>query len=71
MATTANGTRNQIGRMVVSAPIGSAPIAELSLAEEPASSRPTITRSTGASAAPKVVQPITERAGVARGRYRE
>ena len=60
-ATSANGTRNQVGSSVVSAPIGSAPIAADRSPEEPASSRPKISSTTGASAAPNVVQPTTPR----------
>ena len=37
-ATIANGTRNQVGSRVASAPMGSAWIAEFRLDEEPASS---------------------------------
>ena len=48
-ATSANGTRNQVGSTVVSAPIGSAAMASLRSGEEPASSRPKISRITGAS----------------------
>ncbi len=58
-ATIANGTRNQVGSRVASAPIGSAPIALLRLAEEPASSSPNTSRKIGAIEAPNVVQPIT------------
>ncbi len=67
-ATMANGTRNQVGSRVVSAPIGSAPIALLSLAEEPASSRPKTSRKIGATEDPNVVQPITPRLEDRRGR---
>ena len=39
-ATSANGTRNHVGRIVVSAPIGSAPIASRRSGEDPASRMP-------------------------------
>ncbi len=67
-ATIANGTRNQVGSSVVSAPIGSAPIALLSLADEPASSSPKTSRKIGAMEDPNVVQPITPRLDDRRGR---
>ena len=67
-ATMANGTRNQVGSSVVSAPIGSAPIALLSLADEPASSSPKTSRTMGATEEPTVVQPITPRPEERRGR---
>src|SRR5580693_7620273 len=47
-ATMANGTRNQEGSSVPSAPSGFAPIAERRLLDEPASSRPNSTRKIGA-----------------------
>jgi len=67
-ATMANGKRYQVGRMVVSAPIGSAEIALFSLADEPASSRPKPSRKIGAIADPNVVQPMTPPPEVRRGR---
>ncbi len=67
-ATTANGTRNQVGRIVVSAPIGSAATALFSVLEEPASSRPKTSRNSGATEAPNVVQPITPLLDELRGR---
>ena len=67
-ATIANGTRNQVGSSTVSAPIGSAPIAVLSAFEEPASSSPKVSRTIGATAAPKVVQPATPALEDLRGR---
>ncbi len=67
-ATAAKGTRNQVGRMVVSAPIGSPAIAVLSEAEEPASSRPNTSSTSGATDAPKVVQPTTPALDDLRGR---
>jgi hypothetical protein len=63
-----NGTRNQVGRIVPSAPIGSAPMAADSSASEPASSRPVSSRTTGARAPPNVVQPTTPRVEAWRGR---
>ena len=66
--TRMNGTRNQVGRIVPSAPIGSAPIDFDSFPSEPASSRPVTRRSTGASAPPNVVQPTTPRVEARRGR---
>ena len=67
-ATTANGTRNQIGSVIAIAPTGSLAMAAASSGDEPASSRP-ITRSTsGASDEPNVVQPTTPRADAERGR---
>src|ERR1700753_176764 len=67
-ATMANGNRYQVGRIVVSAPIGSAEIAPFSLVDDPASSRPNPSRKIGAMDAPNVVQPTTERLDVSRGR---
>ncbi len=67
-ATMANGTRNQVGSKVVSAPIGSAPIAALRVLDEPASSRPKTSRNTGAMVAEKVVHPTTPRLDDRRGR---
>jgi len=58
-ATMANGTRNQVGSSVASAPIGSAPIAKLSLLDEPASSRPNTSRKMGAMEEANVVHPTT------------
>ena len=46
-AAIANGTRNQVGRIVVSAPIGSAPMAAERSFDDPASSRPKTSRITG------------------------
>src|ERR1035441_7040238 len=70
-ATIANGTRNQLGSRVVSAPIGSAPIAELRLADEPASSSPKMNRMIGAADEPNAVQPITPLPDDRLGRERE
>ena len=67
-ATTANGTRNQVGSTVVSAPIGSVPMDSLSLGAEPASSRPNSSSTTGPSEPPKAVQPATPRLDELRGR---
>ena len=67
-AVIANGTRNQVGSSVVSAPTGSRPIASESFCEEPASSRPKMTRITGPTAPPNVVQPNTPRPDALRGR---
>ena len=67
-ATRANGIRNQVGSTVVRAPIGSAAMPSLSSVEEPASSSPNTTRSTGASAPPRVVQPTTAPLPAVRGR---
>ena len=58
-ATIANGTRNQVGSRVASAPIGSAPIAVLRLLDEPASSRPNTTRKIGAMEEANVVHQTT------------
>ena len=66
--TRMNGTRNQVGSSVPSAPIGSSPMAAESSLSEPASSSPAISRTTGASAPPNVVQPTTPRVGGLRGR---
>ena len=60
-ATIANGTRNQVGSRLASAPIGSAPIAVLRLLDEPASSKPNITRKIGAMEEPNVVHQTTPR----------
>ena len=67
-ATSANGTRYQVGSRAASAPTGSAAIAVLSLPDEPASSSPNTSRMTGASEEPNVVQPITPRLEDRRGR---
>jgi hypothetical protein len=67
-ATAANGTRNQVGSTVVSAPIGSAAIALLRPADEPASSRPKTSSTIGASDAPNAVQPTTPRPDAFLGR---
>ena len=58
-ATIANGTRNQVGSSVASAPIGSACIAEFRLLDEPASSRPNTTRKIGAMDEANVVHQTT------------
>src|SRR4029079_19244483 len=70
-ATTANGTRNQIGSVIAIAPTGSVAIAAASPGDEPASSRPTTSSTSSANDEPKVVQPTTLRADAERGRYRE
>src|ERR1039457_2158529 len=70
-ATMANGTRNQVGSRVASAPIGSALIAEFRLLEEPASSSPKTSRKMGAMDDANVVQPTTPRPEALRGRQRE
>ena len=67
-ATIANGTRNQVGSRVASAPMGSAPIAELRLLDEPASSRPNTSRKMGATDEANVVQPTTPLPEDRRGR---
>jgi len=64
----ANGNRYQVGRMVVSAPIGSAEMAVASVLDEPASSSPKPSRKMGAMAEPKVVQPMTPALEARRGR---
>src|ERR1700753_171132 len=69
-ATMANGNRYQVGRMVVSAPIGSAEIAPFSLVDEPASSSPKPSRKIGAMAEPNVVHPTTARLDALPGRER-
>ena len=58
-ATMTNGTRNQVGSSVASAPTGSAPIAELRLVDEPASSRPNSSRKIGAIDEANVVHQTT------------
>ncbi len=67
-ATMANGTRNQVGSRMASAPIGSLAIEVLSAFEEPASSSPKMSRTIGATAPPKVVQPATPALEDLRGR---
>jgi hypothetical protein len=67
-ATSANGTRNQVGSTSVSAPIGSEPMSVDSFSEEPASSSPKTSSTTGPSAPPNVVQPNTPRLDDRRGR---
>ena len=64
----ANGNRYQVGRIVVSAPIGSAEMAVFSVLDEPASSRPKPSRKIGAMAEPNVVHPMTPALEVRRGR---
>ena len=69
IATSAKGTRNQVGSSVVSAPIGSLPIAsERDSFAEPTRRMPKKTRMTVGSAAPSVVHPTTPRVEAARGR---
>ena len=68
-ATTANGTRNQIGSVIAIAPTGSRrDRARARSGDEPASSRPTTSSTIGASDEPNVVQPTTPRADAERGR---
>ena len=69
IATRAKGMRNQVGRIVVSAPMGSSPIASESASKlEPTSRTPKNTRTTVGSAAPKVVHPTTPLVDAVRGR---
>ncbi len=63
-----NGTRNQIGRIEARAPIGSIPIAVLSFGDDPARRIPKMSRMTGASDDPNVVQPTTPELFAVRGR---
>ena len=67
-ATTANGTRNQVGSVAASAPIGSLAIASDNSVDDPASSSPKTRSTTGATEAPNVVQPTTPRDEAVRGR---
>ena len=67
-ATSANGTRNQVGSTSVSAPIGSAAIFADRSCDDPASSRPKISNTIGATDAPIVVQATTPREDALRGR---
>src|SRR5689334_19450409 len=59
--TIANGMMNHGCVSVTSGPSEYAPIASLSDFEDPASSRPKTSSTTGAAAAPNVVQPTTPR----------
>ena len=56
MTATRNGTRNHVGRIVASVPIGSDGMPASTSALEAESMRPKTTRSTGAIAPPKVFQ---------------
>ena len=67
-ATTTNGTRNNVGRIVARAPIGSVPMASRSFASEPASSRPKKNSTTLARDSPVAVQPATPALDDVRGR---
>ncbi len=67
-ATRANGTRNQVGSSVVSAPIGSAASFCANCWSEPASNRPQTMRMIGARVPPNVVHPTTPRPEALRGR---
>ena len=62
-AASRNGTRNQVGSRVASVPIGSAATPSRISVDEPARARPKHTRSTGASAPPKVFQKTMPRVG--------
>ena len=68
IATSAKGTRNQVGRIVVSAPIGSSATACESLSSEAHSSTPYATRITTGRLPPSVGQPTTPRVDAVRGR---
>ena len=67
-ATTANGTRNQIGRVIAIAPTGSVAMDAARSGDEPASSMPTTRSTSGANDDPKVVQPTTPSEDARRGR---
>src|SRR4051794_5976391 len=67
-ATSANGTRNQVGSRAASAPIGSAAMALDRSVDEPASSSPNTSSTSGAIEAPNVVQPTTPPDDAVRGR---
>ena len=68
MATTAKGTRNHAGRIVVRAPMGSVLMAWPSSASEPTRRMPKKTSTTQGSADPSVVQPMTPAVEALRGR---
>ncbi len=68
MATSANGTRNHVGRIVVSAPIGSSATACDSSASDAQSSTPYATRITTGRLPPNVGQKTTPRVEAVRGR---
>ena len=68
IATSANGTRNQVGRIVVSAPIGSSATACDSWSSEAHSRTPYPTRTTTGRLPPKVGQKTTPRVEAVRGR---
>ena len=67
-ATSANGTRNHVGRAAARAPTGSCAIASDSSVDDPASSNPKTRSTTGAIEAPNVVQPTTPPEEALRGR---
>ena len=67
-ATTTNGTRNHVGRIVARAPIGSPPMAAFSSGSEPASSRPKKNSTMLATDSPVAVQPATPAPEALRGR---
>ncbi len=67
-ATSAKGTRNQVGSRSVSAPIGSAAILVDRSCDEPASSSPNTSNTSGAIDEPIVVQATTPREEALRGR---
>src|SRR3954452_23705432 len=71
MATHAKGTRNHVGRIVVSAPMGSPPTAPESLLSEAASSTPYTISTTTGRLPPNVGQPPTPAVEALRGRYLE
>ena len=68
IATSAKGTRNQVGRIVVRAPIGSEATALDSLPSEAHSSTPYPTRISTGRLPPTVGQPTTPRVDAERGR---
>jgi hypothetical protein len=69
--TIAKGTRNQVGRIWVSAPTGSAPMAVSSDLDDPARRVPKRRRNTGGSEDPRVVHHTTPWEEAERGRYLE
>src|ERR1700735_36126 len=70
-ATSTNGTRYHVGKMVDSAPIGSVLMADDSDADDPASSTPKPSRNSGAMDEPNVVHHTTPAPEDRRGRERE
>ena len=68
IATSAKGMRNQVGRMVASAPMGSESMAVPRAASDPTSMVPAMTRTTQGREEPKAVQPMTPGVEAVRGR---